>query len=207
MSEGLLSRKEVANALGCHPQQVSRLVADGMPVAKRGGRGRSHGYRLEDVQSWIERREAAARNGAGDLDAVRERALKERAQRHLAEQTLKTRAGELVAKDEVIAAWSAHASAVRTKLSAIPGLLDIDDAARARLAVLIRETLEELADGDDNPRATENPPSRARSKRRAKGSKGRTSRKRGTKRKAKAKGPSKRRKLPAKAKKRRKVSK
>ncbi len=49
------------------------------------------------------------------LDAVRERALKERAQRHLAEQALKVRAGELVAKDEVIAEWSGHADSTGSK--------------------------------------------------------------------------------------------
>ena len=118
--------------------------------------GPPHGYRLEDVERWLSEREAqtqAQGNGAGGefLDAVRERALKERAQRHLAEQTLKVRAGELVPKDEVIGEWCARALAVRTKLVAIPSMLDLDAKTSGVLVVLVRQVLDELADGNDDP--------------------------------------------------------
>ena len=90
------------------------------------------------------------------------------------------RAGALVAKDEVIAEWSGHAAAVRTKLMGLPNVLDIDDATRSALEARIREVLEELADGNDEPMAEKAP---ARVKR----GKGRASRKRTSKRKAKRK--------------------
>ena len=61
--------------------------------------------------------------------------------------------GELVAKDEVIAEWSGHAAAVRTKLVAIPSMLDIDAKTTGALETLIRQVLQELADGNDEPLA------------------------------------------------------
>ncbi len=133
--EKLLGRAALAAALGRSAKQINKLVDAGMPVARRGARGRAHGYRLEEVEAWLASREDA-RQPAEFLDAVRERALKERAQRHLAEQTLKVRAGELVAKEEVIAEWSGHAAAVRTKLMGLPNVLDIDDATRAAAGTL-----------------------------------------------------------------------
>ncbi len=165
--EKLMRRAELAAALGRSAKGISKLVDAGMPVARRGARGRGHGYRLEEGEAWLESRNGRKEPGE-HLDAVRERALKERAQRHLAEQMLKARAGELVAKDEVIAEWSGHAAAVRTKLVAIPSMLDIDARTRGSLETLIRQVLEELADGNDEPPATGKVPSRARSKRRVK---------------------------------------
>ena len=120
-------------------------------MAKRGRRGLGHLYRLDDVQGWLAARADAKAGPDGDLDLVQERARRDRAQRHLAEQTRETRAANLVAKDEVIAEWSAHAAAVKAKLSALPALFDLDDANRARAAALIREALDELADGNDEP--------------------------------------------------------
>ena len=137
-------------------------------MAKRGRRGLGHLYALDDVQGWLAAREDAKAGPGGDLDVVRERALRDRAQRYLAEQTLKTRAGDLVSKDEVIAEWSAHVAAVKTKLSAIPGVLEVDDATRDRVAALIRETLEELADGNDEPRQAPAPKRKRRASRKRK---------------------------------------
>ena len=121
-------------------------------MAKRGRRGLGHLYALDDVQGWLAAREDAKAGPGGDLDVVRERALRDRAQRHLAEQTLKTRAGDLVSKDEVIAEWSAHVcggegeaigSSWRYSISTTLTVLE--------LAALIREALDELADGNDEP--------------------------------------------------------
>ncbi len=165
--EKLMRRAELAAAIGRSAKQINKLVDAGMPVARRGARGAPHGYRLEDVEAWLAARDETMQPGEF-FDAVRERALKERAQRHLAEQTLKVRAGDLVAKDEVIAEWSGHAAAVRTKLVAIPSMLDIDAKTTGALDALIRQVLEELADGNDDPLVTEKTSSRARSKRRVK---------------------------------------
>ncbi len=145
-----MRRAELAAAIGRSAKQINKLVDAGMPVARRGARGAPHGYRLEDVEAWLAARDETMQPGEF-FDAVRERALKERAQRHLAEQMLKVRAGELVAKDEVIAEWSGHAAAVRTKLVAIPSMLDIDAKTTGALDALIRQVLEELADGNDEP--------------------------------------------------------
>ena len=208
--EKLLKRRaELAAALGRSAKQINKLVDAGMPVARRGARGAPHGYRLEDAERWLAEHEAKiqGRTGGEFLDPVRERALKERAQRYLAEQTLKVRAGELVAKDEVIAEWSGHAAAVRTKLASLPDVLSLDAVTRGAMQALIRQVLEELADGNDDPPATVKAPPAARSKRRAKGSKAPTSRKRATKRKAKARGLDVRPGRPAKAKRKPKARK
>ena len=140
--------------LGCHPQRITRFVAEGCPVGKRGRRGLGHLYSFDDVQGWLAAREDAKSGPGGDVDLVQERARKDRAQRHLAEQLLKTRAADLVAKDEVIAAWAAHVVAVKAKLSAIPAALDLQDANRARLAALIGEILDDLDRTVQPPAAT-----------------------------------------------------
>ena len=95
--EKLMRRAELAAAIGRSAKQINKLVDAGMPVARRGARGAPHGYRLEDVEAWLAARDETMQPGEF-FDAVRERALKERAQRHLAEQTLKVRAIEIIAE-------------------------------------------------------------------------------------------------------------
>lgn len=59
----LLRRFELAAALGCSCEQVSRLTRAGMPAVyigeRRGGeRGASPRYDLEKVKAWLEARSA-----------------------------------------------------------------------------------------------------------------------------------------------------
>ena len=164
LPEELLTRQDVAIALGCHPQRVTRFVAEGCPVAKRGRRGLGHLYRLDDVQGWLAARADAKAGPDGDLDLVQERARRDRAQRHLAEQTRETRAANLVAKDEVIAEWRrACCGGEGEAIGSSRRYSIIDDANRARAAALIREALDELADGERRTVASAGSEGRSRS--------------------------------------------
>lgn len=49
---GLLTRQKLAEALGLHPQTITTWEADGMPVARKGGRGVASKYSLPDVFKW-----------------------------------------------------------------------------------------------------------------------------------------------------------
>ena len=177
--ERLLTRKELAEAIGRSATGINKLVASGMPVAKQGHRGRGHGYRLEDVERWLEAREASATTE--HLDAVRERALKERAQRHLAEQMLAVRAGELVPKDEVLREWQARLVAAKTLMLAWPTAISAQlqrasrrggaDGIRAQLEVSVHDALEEMAGVEPEPEPEDKPkpaPRKAKRKTKAK---------------------------------------
>ena len=51
----LLTRSELAESLGVHPESIARWVADDMPIAERGsdGRGYGHRYRDADARAWL----------------------------------------------------------------------------------------------------------------------------------------------------------
>ena len=197
MGRELLSRRELADALGIHPQTVTKLVGEGLPVAKRGRPGSGHGYREADCRAWTQARQQLAETD--QLDLTRERARKERAQALLAEQKYKLLEGELLPREEVAKVWSAHVAAVRAYLLAVPDFLT-DEVCRAFelegqagvysvLRKAMHETLTELArpDADEVPAA----PKRKR--------KVKATKKRATKKKAK---PRKRAKTTKKRKRR-----
>lgn len=150
----LLTRVDLADALNVHPMTITKWERQGMPIQERGRRGKPSMYSESAVRSWRAERDEAARNG-GILDAVQERARKDRAQSLLAEQTLAIRARDLVPKDEVERAWSAEVAAVRTKLLAWPstlsnrvfraGTLDGLEGVERELQSAVEEALNELS--------------------------------------------------------------
>ena len=114
MTKRTLTRQELADALGCHAQSISQWVGDGLPVAERGRGGRSSRYDEAACRAWVEARNETA---AGEqVDLVKERARRERAQALLAEQLHATRAKKLLDADEVEATWTAEVSRVRAKI-------------------------------------------------------------------------------------------
>ena len=116
-SPALITRRELAGALGCHPQTVNRWASEGMPVATPGRGGRASRYDEAACRAWMDTRRTAAEGEPVDL--VRERARKERAQARLAEQQYAQRAGELLPRGEVEQVWAREIAAVRTKILAI----------------------------------------------------------------------------------------
>ncbi len=109
----LISRRELAVAMGVHMQTITKWEREGMPIAKRGRKGRPSLYRLADVRAWHEAREAAAKTGAG-VDVAAARASKETWQGKLAEQSYLVRSRELLPRADVEKAWSLEIAAVRT---------------------------------------------------------------------------------------------
>lgn len=105
MTRTLMTRRELAACLGCHPQTIVKWEAEGLQVVERGRRGKPSTYDLAAVQAWLKAREEAARGGDSP-DLVRERARKERAQALLAEQLHATRAAKLLPADAVARVWA-----------------------------------------------------------------------------------------------------
>lgn len=56
----LVTRRQLADALGCHMQTVTKYEREGMPIAARGDRGKPSRYQLEDVKAWLAQRTAGA---------------------------------------------------------------------------------------------------------------------------------------------------
>lgn len=108
----LLTRRQLAAAVGVHMMTVTKWEQDGMPVAHRGGKGRPSHYREVDVRAWIQQREEAAKQ-PGAVNLVQERARKERAQAIRAETETKIRLRDLVEREDIVRLWAAEAAAAR----------------------------------------------------------------------------------------------
>lgn len=189
----LITRQELAKALDVHEITITKWQREGMPVAKRGGRGRPSYYDEVEVRQWQDAREEAARTSE-HLDVIQQRARKERAQALLAEQTLAIRARELVPRRDVEKAWAAEVSAVRAKLLVWPATispqlarvatLEGANGVEAFLKSAVDDLLNDLSQPDDGEQDMESTSSPARKKRT--GSKKKASKKRTKAKKRKA---------------------
>ncbi len=156
----LVTRRELAAALGTHMQTITKWEQDGMPVAMRGGPGRPSKYDKRTVAEWKAARDLAAQT-PGAVSVQQERARKERAQAMLAEQTHEARGKELLPRDEVKRVMARRAMAIRTKLLAWPTTLadklhrasTLDGVAGVEHALndAVHDVLVELASGDEAP--------------------------------------------------------
>jgi hypothetical protein len=111
----LLTRLELAAVLDCHVRSISRLQADGLPVARRGRGGRKTLFDERVAVAWMLSREATHVG----VEALRRcTAEKLHAEAILLDQTFKIRARDLLPRDEVEKVWSLEISAVRALLEA-----------------------------------------------------------------------------------------
>lgn len=150
----LLTRPALAKALDVHPQTITKWEQDGMPVAKRGARGKSSLFNRGAVEAWLQARDYARQTS--DVASLQlERSRRERAQALLALQTYQMRAKELLPRAEVDRVWSQHIAAVRAKLLSLPVTLadrvhraaKMDGVASVEriLNEVVRDVLRELA--------------------------------------------------------------
>jgi len=154
----VLTRRDLAVALGVHIQTVTKWEQEGLPVAERGRRGRPSKYRVGEVRAWLAARESNAAGKNGHVDVAAERARRERAQAILAEQMFQVRNRDLLPRVEVERLWRAEVTAVRTKLLSWAtqladrlcraATLDGPAGVEAELDVAVRDVLLELADPD-----------------------------------------------------------
>ena len=114
------TRRELAATLGVHMQTVTKWEREGLPIAKRGARGRASEYDVASVRAWLSAREEAARKAGGPLDPIQEKAARDHWQAELAQQTHAIRQRELLPAADVERAWSAEIAGVRAKLLALP---------------------------------------------------------------------------------------
>lgn len=96
-----VTRAGLGHILGIHPESVSRLVAQGMPVASGGGKGRPIAFDLAACVQWY-----LARRGSARDDYYR-------AQTQKVHMENKVRAGELVEAAAVKVRWGQMVTAFR----------------------------------------------------------------------------------------------
>lgn len=152
----LVSRAELAELLGVHAITITKWHRAGLPVAKRGGRGRASLYDVEAVRAWRDARSKAAEEASkGPLDPQQERAAKDHWQAVLAEQKALMQAGKLLDADQVERARVAELSRARAKFLAVPtawsdrifraATLEGLPGVERTLQAAIRDVLRELA--------------------------------------------------------------
>jgi phage terminase Nu1 subunit (DNA packaging protein) len=153
----LVTRREVAAALDVHMGTVTLWERGGLPIAKRGGRGRPSLYDPTVVQHWLAERDGAARKAAegtgptqGTLAA---RAERDHWQAQVARQNYETKQGLLVPAADVERVWSAEVAGWKAKILSQPtawadrlfraatleGLAGVERVAREMATELLRE--------------------------------------------------------------------
>lgn len=136
-----VSRTQLAELLGVHPDTVSHFTRQGMPVLQPGGHGKESVYDSVDSLTWWRSRNAEEQDA---LDAARTRAQTAQAER--AELEIAIRRGEYIPVSEAIAAAQTFSKAVAGGLRMLP------HQARQRgcghydtISVLVRELQDSLA--------------------------------------------------------------
>lgn len=159
MATERLSRNEAATRLGLTPQQVGRLVADGMPSATKGS-----GYVVlwPEARRWRDnqlREEGARKAKPSTMDEARLR--RETADAELKELELAARRGELIPLTDYDQSVAATFARVRSKLLNLPNAVamrvtgDTLAARTAQAQSLVDEIMGELSGAADVPELEE----------------------------------------------------
>lgn len=143
----LLTRQELAAHFQVQPGTITRWERDGMPVEKKRSRGKATLFDLAAVEKWKADTDVARL--AEGLSLEQERALATREQRIKTEMENRVRRGELVEREDVVAAGLAYTKAWVAKVRGLPRALFlaglINREQEAAVAVLCRELLTEIA--------------------------------------------------------------
>jgi phage terminase Nu1 subunit (DNA packaging protein) len=173
--QGLVTSKQLATSLDCHPRSIAKWLDEGAPVAVRGRGGRPSLYDEEAFTTWVQAREEQAQHSP---DLLVSRARKEMAQALEAEQRVALKARTLIHVDDVERVWSAQVSAIRSRLLAMPteladklhrvATLDGVAGVETVLEAAVHDVLRELAGGiEQDVPALKTPARKAQKKRRA----------------------------------------
>lgn len=144
--DGLLTRPQLAEALGVTAGTITRWERDGMPVARRLSRGKSTLFDQAAVEAW---RAATEAEQAGSLSLAEERAKLAKKQGEKLDLELSVRRGELVEVEAVIQANQATVKGWSAKVRGLPrrmvnaGVITASQEAAA--AKVCRELLDEIA--------------------------------------------------------------
>lgn len=137
-----VDRIQLADLLGVHPDTVSDYSRSGMPVITRGGAGKRSAYDAVECLAWWRERQ-----GKNAKEAAQTRAYL--AQANLNELKLAQQKGELLPRDEVIAAGQTYTKAWVAKIRALPrqmvqaGIVAKD--REQRIAALLHHLLSEIS--------------------------------------------------------------
>jgi len=138
----IVTRPQLAELLGVHPDTVTDYTRGGMPVITMGGHGVESAYDVAACLTWWR-----SKQGKNAKDNAQTRALE--ASAALNELKLKEQQGELVSREDVIASGQAYTKGWTAMLRALPrqcvnaGLLD--RAQEGELLKLITPLLVEIA--------------------------------------------------------------
>jgi hypothetical protein len=108
-----VTRPQLAELMGVHPDTVTDYARTGMPVVTRGGRGKESSYDAVACLDWWR-----SQQGKNATEAAKTRALEASAQ--LNELKLATQQGELVSRQQIIVEGQAYTKAWSTKVRALP---------------------------------------------------------------------------------------
>lgn len=116
----IMNRAEAARCLGITPPTLDRWVAQGCPVHKEGGRGRSYEFNTADLRDWENdrtRAEGKSATNATETELLRRELA---AKTELAELKLAREKGEVAPIEQFERAMSMVFGEVRSKLRTIP---------------------------------------------------------------------------------------
>lgn len=141
-----MNKSQLAESLGVSVQTVTAWCRRGCPSVEPGGRGRQWVFDVNQVQDWLDGREAE------DLNLTEERARLARSQRRRIDLEVAQLEGRLIPAKEVEATWSDLVVNFRARLLGIPTrlapqLVTMDDRRQIEevLRTVIYESLKELA--------------------------------------------------------------
>ncbi len=145
----IVSQTDLAAIMGVTAMTVRAWERKGMPVARKGSRGRPGQYNTADVIRW--RAEQAAQAATGDTNAMDMEEAKRRktaAEAALAEMDLALRRGELIEVDTVGRLVAEEYATVRANIMAMPGELapDLEHRTVLEIEELLSTKVTEILD-------------------------------------------------------------
>lgn len=138
-----VTRAQLAELIGVHPDTITDYAKGGMPVITRGGRGLESQYDAVDCLAWWR-----ARQGKNAKEAAQTRAYDASAE--LNELKLAQQRGDLWPRDQIVAEAQTVVKGWVAKVRMLPRRARLAGALttaeqEAALAVICRELLEEIS--------------------------------------------------------------